>query len=206
MNFNKETVKAAILKKGYKWYDQEPMLVGIRSKLNVPNVFNDILCLFMPDGTEHFWNITTDPGTTYLVKPINPKGCAVLKEGQYLNVWYLGYHQGKADHRALRQCGTFTVFRDNDKDLLAEPVGTEDTGTNFGINCHGAAKNADTTKIGPWSAGCQVHQRWSNKERMIDVLCDYERKNWIVWKKTTKWVFGSSGIKYHYTLLNETDL
>jgi hypothetical protein len=192
MTLTKEIVQSAILRLGYTWYSDVTMIVGIRSALNVPNVFNDILCLFMPDGTERYYPITTEPGTTYLVKPINGKGCAVLKEGQYLNVWQLGFHQGKPDHKALRQCGMFTVYRDNDKDEIAEPIGIEDTGSGFGINCHGANKNIDTTKIGPWSAGCQVFSRWGHKEEMMGLL--------------ESWEAGRKGIKYHYTLINERDL
>lgn len=208
MNISKEIIKKALLKKGYKWYDDRPNIIGIRSSMNIPNVFNDVECLFIDKtNTEKYYPITTDPGTTYLINPINPKGCFVLKPGQYIDCWHLGYHHQKKDHRALRQCGTMTGYRDNDKDGIIEMVpGTEETATSFGVNNHGATKNIETKNVGPWSAGCQVFASWKHKEEFIDILCEWEKANKSFWKKITSWIFGTSGIKYSYTLLDEKDL
>lgn len=42
MNVNAETLKIAVLKKGYKWFEDRPNLIGIRTSLQVPDVFNDL--------------------------------------------------------------------------------------------------------------------------------------------------------------------
>jgi hypothetical protein len=192
MNLTVDAIKQVIQKKGYKWFNTELNIVGIRSSMNVPNVFNDILCVINePANIAKFYPITTDPGLTYLVSPLNPKGCFILKPGQYIDCWKSDFHQGKPDHRALRQCGTMTGYRDGDKDNVIEMIpGTEETGSGFGVNCHGAVKDADTKTVGPWSAGCQVHSRWSNKEEMMSLVDKYK----------------PARNRFTYTLIEEKDL
>lgn len=45
MNITADLLKSIILKKGYIWYDEKPNLIGIRTTLQVPDIFNDIFCL-----------------------------------------------------------------------------------------------------------------------------------------------------------------
>lgn len=45
MNITIDLLKSALSKKGYKWYDDRPNLIGIRSTLDVPDSFNDFFCL-----------------------------------------------------------------------------------------------------------------------------------------------------------------
>jgi hypothetical protein len=45
MNITIESLKNTIHKLGYKWYTDRPNLIGIRSTLDVPDVFNDFFCL-----------------------------------------------------------------------------------------------------------------------------------------------------------------
>jgi len=193
MNLDIHTLKSAIEKKGYTWYTDRPNIIGIRSALNVPDVFNDVLCISYPqNGQEVFktYPITTDPGVHYQKKLLNSGGCAVLKCGQYKDAYAVGLHQNKETHKALVQVGKVTVYRDNDLDGIAEAEGKEETGL-FGVNIHGANNGTVTKTIGPWSAGCQVHALWSNKEEMI-FICE-------AFKGITK-------NRFTYTLINESDL
>jgi hypothetical protein len=48
-----------------------------------------------------------------------------------------------------------TVYRDADKDSIAEEQGKEETGL-FGINIHRANESTESRNIDKWSAGCQV--------------------------------------------------
>ena len=190
---NIEVLKRTITSKGYIWYTDRPNIISIRTNMNVPDVFNDVLCIvYMENGIETIKNYTntTDPGSYWLLHPMSKLGTAVLKPGQYINSHSIGFHQNKPDHKALVQTGKVTVYRDNDKDNLAEAVLTEETGY-FGINIHGANKNTKTMSIGKWSAGCQVFQLWSNKEEFV-TICEK-------FKKIT-------GNKFTYTLLLESDL
>lgn len=240
MKLDIATLKAAISKKGYKWFD-DLNLIGVRTTLQVPDAFNDFLCAvwkqdLMPaglspvdkqnwlnkhlfvgsDGTPltldgdfgpksqyalaqynacigkeriKIYTITTDPGTYWLEHPLNTLGAAVLKPGQWINAWSLGFHQNKPDHEALVQTGKITVYRDNDKDAVAEASTKEDSGY-FGINIHGSNKLGTTMKIGKWSAGCQVFNEWAKKEELLTIC---------------KMFKAARGNKFTYTLLEEND-
>ena len=135
---------------GYTW--PQFHLIGVRSKANEKNKFDD--SLYLVNGPIMFrYTCTTNPGTYWLKNLLNPKGTAVLKPGQYVDSWKLGLHQGK--YEALVQAKPITVYRDADKDDLAEEDGKEDTGM-FGINIHHANASAISSFIDKWSAGCQV--------------------------------------------------
>lgn len=145
-----EELKAQFTELGYKWPTIH--VVGIRSKANLPNKFDDLIGLVQ--GNEVKWYTgTTNPGTFWLNNPLNPLGTAVLKAGQYVDTYTIGLHKGK--YTALVQSKKVTVFRDNDKDSIAEEQGKEDTGL-FGINIHRANELTDSINIDKWSAGCQV--------------------------------------------------
>jgi len=143
-------LEAKFAELGYQW----PTLhvVGVRSKANEKNKFDDTFYL-VNGPMMHVFSGTTNPGTHWLKNLMNPKGCAVLKPGQYVDSWKLGLHQGK--YEALVQAKPITVYRDNNKNDLAEENGKEDTGM-FGINIHHANASAVSSIIDKWSAGCQV--------------------------------------------------
>jgi hypothetical protein len=127
-------------------------LVGIRSKANAKNQFDDLIAVI--NNNEISWyTCTTNPGTHWLLNLLNPKGTAVLKPGQYLDTWKIGLHQGK--YEALTQCANVTVFRDGDRDDIAEESKITETGI-FGINIHRANPSIVSKLIDKWSAGCQV--------------------------------------------------
>jgi len=133
---------------------------------------------------------TTLAGIHWLEKPLNPKGCAILKPGQYRSVWKLSKHNGKYDALCQR-LGNVTVYRDNDKDREYDIVdGKEEKGM-FGINIHRASISKELEKVDKYSAGCQV----------IQDPVDYALFMWIckaaqlIWKN-----------KFSYTLINEDDL
>lgn len=126
-----------------------PLIVGIRSKADKPNEFDDSICLLTVDGFFQFKG-TTNPGANWLQKFMNPKGTAVLKLGQVK--FKLGSHKG---YEALNQAEPFTVHRDNNKDLKSDETLTLDKGY-FGINLHRANPDAISKFVNLWSAGCQV--------------------------------------------------
>lgn len=129
-------------------------LIGIRSSLNATNLWDDTLIVCYTDDTnrpclKHYRNFTTDPGYYFLKTNIlNPKGCAILVEGQYRNMWTIGLHKG---YKAFVQYGQTAVYRDNNKDnILDENV--IDRGY-FGIDLH---HGFNSYVIFNNSAGCQV--------------------------------------------------
>jgi len=156
-------------------------LVGIRSKANKPNEFDDLIAV-INNNEINWYTCTTNPGTHWLLNLLNPKGAALLKPGQYLNTWQLGLHQGK--YQALTQCKNVTVFRDGDKDNIAEETKVTQTGM-FGINIHRANEKLVSKLIDRWSAGCQV---LNNPQQFNELLTKCKQ----------------SGLKqFTYTLLNE---
>jgi hypothetical protein len=136
------------------------------------------------------WVCTTIPGLFYLQNPV-VGGCAVLKPGQYKNAYILGNHQGRADHPALvQQGGEVIIYRDNDRDNLAEETATTSHGY-FGINIHRSNEVGATPRISNWSAGCQVFQRHTDHEQMLNVCRSYK---------------ALSNNRFTYTLLREREL
>ena len=143
-------LEAKFAELGYQWPTFH--IIGVRSKANEKNKFDDNL--YLVNGPIMFpYTATTNPGTHWLKNLLNPKGAAVLKPGQYVDSWKLGMHQGK--YQALTQAKPITVYRDGDKDDVAEETKVEQTGL-FGINIHRANPSAISSIIDKWSAGCQV--------------------------------------------------
>jgi hypothetical protein len=176
--------------KNYKIFkDGSTNLIGIRSNNCRPNYFDDSFYDLRIDGTLKYYQITTDPGKTCLIKPVNSKGCAILKPGQYQGMWAVGKHKGK--YPALVQVKPCTVIRDANRDnKLDFDAKKEETGL-FGINCHKARNGIISTLVNGWSAGCQVHagsNRFDN-EFMPDMK-----------KAAVKY-----GNSFTYTLLVESD-
>lgn len=145
-----EELKARFGALGYTWYDFH--LVGIRSKANLPNVFDDMIAVINGEKIQWF-TCTTNPGTHWLKNLLDSKGTAVLKPNQYVDTWSLGLHQKK--YEALVQIKPVEVYRDKDLDIIAEETAITDKGL-FGINIHRANETMISKFIDKWSAGCQV--------------------------------------------------
>ena len=163
-------------------------LIGVRSKDNTSNKFNDLMVVMWFYGGE--WNrlnfnITTDPGVYYRENPININGTAILKEGHHKGLWTIGKHKGV--YEALTQTSKAIVYRDNNKDdVLDFDCGTQ-SGL-FGINCHRSNQNVTSTNVDKWSAGCQVFENPKDFSLFMDI-CNKAANNW--------------GNKFSYTLLIE---
>ena len=165
-------------------------LVGIRTADMSANKFNDWLCAFyLFDGHWNFFAfpVTTDPGTFYRENPINVKGTAILKPGQYRGMWKIGKHKG---YKALQQNKPVTVYRDADRDKNIDTKGQDEQEGMFGINCHRSNSARASTQVDRWSAGCQVFQDPDHFAFLLK-LCDRGSKK-----------FGNS---FTYTLLTEKD-
>jgi hypothetical protein len=131
------------------------------------------------------WPVTTRPGTSWLTSKMKAGGCAVLKPDQYKDAYVIGLHQGNPKHPALRQNGSLTIYRDNNRNSVAEEKGKIEKGI-FGINIHHA--NEDSKFVGDWSAGCQVFKRIVEHKAFMNICRQSGQK------------------KFTYTLLHEADL
>lgn len=207
MEITIDSLKKVFKTKGFKWREDRPNIIGIRTNINVPDVFNDFLCVVYKEGATEVlktYLITTEPGVAHQKALLNAAGCAVIEPGNYPDAYSLGYHQGKDGkkvntktgapypvHRALVLTGHIMIKRDKDLDGIAGNSGTIMPGDNTGCNIHGAIVGTKTEKVGAFSAGCQVHAIWKNKEEMCDIAEKF--------KKITN-------NKFDYTLILEKDL
>ena len=123
-----------------------------------PNSFNDLrLVIQIVSRTPKIidiWEATTEPGYYYTYNPMNPKGAARIKFGQY-KAWKVGTHGiGKAEpHEALVQIANVTVHRDFNQDMIR--TGDKlDTGR-FAINQH-YGYDYPRNNISLAGAGCLV--------------------------------------------------
>jgi hypothetical protein len=118
-----------------------------------------------------------------------------MMPAQMLNAYHSGFHQGKSDHRCLKSVGKIFGLREDDMDGIVlndkNAVAAWAEGTGIGANIHGANKAGITSKVGPWSAGCQVHNDWKKKEEMMNIVDSYKDVN---------------GGLVTYTLIKESDL
>lgn len=166
MRYTTEELKSEFKRLNYQWLPFH--FIGIRSKANEKNRFDDTFILVNGDILHHF-TCTTDPGVHWLKNLLNPKGTAVLKPNQYLNTWALGMHQNK--YKAFCQVRAVEVYRDKNLDDKAEETATIDKGL-FGINIHRASETMVSQLVDKWSAGCQV---LNNPSEFKFVLSEAER-------------------------------
>ena len=175
-------------------------IIAVRHEDTNANSFNDVLCVLYKDKSKdkEKWQLeqfkcTTDPGVYYRENPCNVDGTAVVVPGQYRGLWTFGFHQSK--YPALVQNKPVTVFRDGNKD---DTINTDVTTTHvikqkgyFGINCHRASANHESTQVDKWSAGCQVIANPDDFDTFM-ALCRESAKKW--------------GNTFSYTLLEQKQL
>ena len=176
-------VKQLAKDKGYVIYDEPYRLNiwGFRANTETPNSFDDELHVFTnvaktgkPNWAYLVFKITTDPGTYWLKNPMNPKGTAILKAGQYKDAYKIAKHRGKY-YALCQRNGKVTVIRDYDRDAVLDFYnGREETGM-FGINLHRARKVGETYVIDRYSAGCQVFKSASDFNFFMK-MCEVHRK------------------------------
>lgn len=164
-NYTIEELKDEFESNGYKWFDFH--IVGVRSKADVPDKFDDLIGL-VENGEVKWFPATTNPGIYWLKNLLNPKGTAVLKANQYIDTYQLALHQGK--YKALCQRKNVTVYRDANKNDKSEETNVIETGL-FGINIHRSNEKFTSILNGKYSAGCQVFSKPKDFNYVIE-RCD----------------------------------
>ncbi|MCL1123303.1 hypothetical protein [Shewanella surugensis] len=190
-----DVILNAMKLKKYRVFEGELNLniIGVRSSDHRANTFNDVLCLLYQQKGK--WQLkqykaTTDAGLYFRKQPCNVDGTAVLLPMQHKSCWRLGYHRGQ--YAALVQRGPMTVLRDNDKDSVIDTSihhAQLQTGY-FGINCHRASAQHESTKVDKWSAGCQVFANPKDFDEFM-TLCRDSAKTY--------------GPNFSYTLFEQAD-
>ena len=161
---------------------------GVRRLNAQVDYFNDFICIAHNIGgikTVKVYNASTLPGHYYLCNPMDKRGCAVLKEGQYPNSHEYGLHKGAP---ALVQVSPMWLFRNKPKDgsiILDKKYLYNEL---CGIDIHKCV--GDPTHVDKWSAGCQV----------LEHLNDYIDFIGIVSNAAIR-----CGNRFTYTLFSEAD-
>ena len=195
-----EQIQTAVKSLGYKWFDigdYNLNIVGVRNMEageRVTNKFDDWITISYQFADQWYYEefkCTTDPGDDWMKSPMNSKGCAILKPGQYRGSHKLRLHQGR--YLALGQQASVDVYRDRNKDDKYDfNEDTVDKGL-FGINIHRATKHAGKTSkyVDKWSAGCQVIASNDDWHCFLDI-CQTAREKW--------------SNNFTYTLIKSTDI
>jgi len=198
--YTREQIQTAVESLGYKWFnigDYNLNIVGVRNMEageRVTNKFDDWITVsyqFTDQWYYEEFQCTTDPGDDWMKTPMNSKGCAILKPGQYRGSHKLRLHQGR--YLALGQQAPVDVYRDRNKDDKYDfNEDAVDRGL-FGINIHRATKHAGKTSkyVDKWSAGCQVIASNDDWHCFLD-LCQTAREKW--------------SNNFTYTLIKSTDI
>jgi len=147
-------------------------IIGIRSKTAKLDEFG---CQLMVAWKYHgqwkdcSFRITTYPGRRYMVqKLLNPMGCAILAEGQYVSAYKRDYHRGK--YLALCQRRDVVVYRDRDKDEQFDLEERTKMMGLYGINIHNSPDGMTTTRVGAHSAGCQVFSDDEEYKKFMNLI------------------------------------
>lgn len=165
-------------------------IIGIRSQTAKVDEFGCQLMLawkYKGQWYDKSYKITTYPGRYYLQKLLNPAGCAILAPGQYKSIYGIRLHRGK--YNAL--CQTYEdvkVFRDKDKDDQFDLNPSTFMWGDFGINIHNSPDGIATTRVGAYSAGCQV---FSDDSEFSDFMSKIYASRALY------------GNKFTYTLINQ---
>jgi hypothetical protein len=172
-------------------------IVGVRNDFGLADKFDDkINVIYRVDSEWVFdsYPATTEPGTSILQRPLKSvqhKGTAILIPGQYRSTYQIHTHGGKRKYKALCQrAGTVWVWRDNNRDRLADIDGPREEGM-FGINIHRQWGPDDREYTGGVSAGCQVFQSSLDFYQFMET-CQIASDTW--------------GNLFTYTLVNEKQL
>lgn len=201
-----DTLKAAILAKGYKWFD-EPLklnLIGVRNPAKTGDSFDDDLCVAWKekDGTWKYaqYPCTTDPAVQARKYPPLKKGVAILIPGQY-DSYEIGYHK-KYEAIIQRRGSTVRVWRDNNKDAVLDFGSGKEEAGDFRINIHRAfvpqsevittTKKVDGKRVpASWSEGCTVFKRDKDFQEVMSLARRCRT---------------ATGNRFVYTLLEKADL
>lgn len=179
--------------KGYIVYDKPYQLniIGRRTDNTRPNSFDDFIYIIYKndDGDWEGWKApaTTDAGTYWLENPMQSKGTALLKAGQYVDTYKIDRHNGKY-FAVTQRLKPVIVIRDyNRNNVLDFNNGREESGM-FGINIHRADSTGTRKTVDKYSAGCQVFANADDFNKFMEMA--YKQKD----------LYGN---QFTYTLIDE---
>ena len=203
---HEQTSTESIIKWLEKYYKQnnfeiqELNLIGIRDTSDIrQDVINDWIG-FWTKNEFFLTRGTTDPSVFWTKDASrNPNGTFHLACGFHEKIWIVGIHaEGRPGaHEALvnriQHCRPTRGWRDENYNFTKDPSEVEISGY-FGINLHRMHATQIVTKIGRYSAGCQVIQ---DPKKFAELL-GHVKSTWMYQ--------GNNNIAFNYMLLNKSDI
>lgn len=173
----------------FKGIPKDYWLLGVRSKEDTPDVFDDKFYLFKGEKFIMVTTGTTNPGKTILKggwKSYNKDGAFILKSDfWHHNIWMNGKHKGKM--KALVQYGAEVVgFRDGNNNEKSEEIGKQYSGwygINFHLNSYSVLRGVVSWFIGGWSAGCQVCNNATDYYKIIELVKNQKTVSYCLLKE-----------------------
>ena len=145
-----------------------------RPNNDAPNEWNDRRIIWRLRAgiptIEGNWQASCEPGWWYTLNPMNPEGCARIKNPAQFKAWRIGVHGGAKPHPALVQVAAVEIYRDRNKDM--ERMGDRLDQGLFGINQHWGYGMQFVDRA---SAGCMVAPDWSGHLEFI-AFCKSDRR------------------------------
>jgi hypothetical protein len=147
----------------------EGMDLNGQANTDQPNHWNDRRMAFRikANGRPEMvfnYEATTEPGTYYVMNPLNTQGAARIAFGQY-KAWVDGKHRGTQP--ALVQRGPIKLHRDLDKNGKRSKTDPIDIGDSFGINQHSTSDDYNSELIDRYSAGCLVGRNYQEHLKFL---------------------------------------
>lgn len=131
-----------------------------------PNEWNDRRVVWAIAGKHPTirgnWLASCEPGWHYTLNPMNPDGCARIKNPAQYKAWRVGTHGGSRPHESLIQVGPVEVYRDKNKDMQ-RPGDKLHQGL-YGINQHWGYGLQHVDRA---SAGCMVVPNWEDHKEFM---------------------------------------
>jgi hypothetical protein len=187
MAANLNVVKQEMNKDQFTWFEKPGKLniVLVRNPEDrgkeSTNLFNDkaIVEVTKPTGEkeQYDFNITTDPGHTYLKNPIRSFGTAIIAKGQYPQSYVIGNHKENPNHQAFIQNSAIKVHRDNNRDLVVNLSDSTVKWENPLLNGHRGFATKKTEFVDEFSAGCWVFEDAKDLNFVLDLAKQYEKEN-----------------------------
>ena len=145
-----------------------------QKNLDAPNEWNDRRIIWRLRAgiptTLGNWQASCEPGWWFTLNPMNPDGCARIKNPAQFKAWRIGVHGGAKPHPALVQVAAVEIYRDRNKDMSR--TGDQLHQGLFGINQHWGYGMQFVDRA---SAGCMVAPDWEGHMAFIG-LCKSDRR------------------------------
>lgn len=159
--------------KSYNYIPKDYWIIGIRSKEDTYDVYDDKFYIFKGEKFIDVMTGTTNTGAYGLMNfhLWNKKGAAqVVANEIYYGVWNRGKHKSKVE--ALVQISPFKIIRDNNRNKKSGDINKWTWENWIGINFHPNTYNLLSTikkwTIGQWSVGCQVINDIPKYKKFLD--------------------------------------